>query len=128
MSLSATGAPPTAAPTVVPTRTPATAAPTQPPPPTATPTPAPTLEATLEPTGVGVAVVAGSKKAGEASTAAPTRAATPVPFVPQPVAPRTDVYFANCDAARAAGAAPVYRGDSGYRAGLDRDNDGVGCE
>lgn len=38
------------------------------------------------------------------------------------------VYFENCDAARAAGAAPVRRGDPGYRRGLDRDDDGVACE
>lgn len=38
------------------------------------------------------------------------------------------VSFANCTAARAAGAAPVYRGDPGYAPHLDRDNDGVGCE
>jgi hypothetical protein len=36
--------------------------------------------------------------------------------------------FANCSAARAAGAAPVMRGDPGYAAHLDRDNDGIGCE
>jgi len=36
--------------------------------------------------------------------------------------------FKNCDEARAAGAAPVRRGDPGYGAHLDRDNDGVGCE
>lgn len=36
--------------------------------------------------------------------------------------------FANCDEARAAGAAPVRRGDSGYGTHLDRDNDGIGCE
>lgn len=36
--------------------------------------------------------------------------------------------FANCAAARAAGAAPVRRGDPGYGRHLDRDNDGVGCE
>jgi hypothetical protein len=36
--------------------------------------------------------------------------------------------FANCAAARAAGAAPVRRGDPGYASHLDRDNDGVGCE
>ena len=36
--------------------------------------------------------------------------------------------YANCTAARAAGAAPVYHGDPGYGAHLDRDNDGVGCE
>jgi hypothetical protein len=29
---------------------------------------------------------------------------------------------------RAAGKAPLYRGDPGYRAGLDRDDDGVACE
>jgi hypothetical protein len=38
------------------------------------------------------------------------------------------VYYANCDAARAAGAAPLHAGDPGYRSGLDRDNDGVACE
>ena len=36
--------------------------------------------------------------------------------------------FRNCDEARAAGAAPVKRGDPGYGPHLDRDNDGVGCE
>ncbi|WP_146908813.1 excalibur calcium-binding domain-containing protein [Arenimonas daejeonensis] len=38
------------------------------------------------------------------------------------------VYYANCTEARAAGAAPVRRGDPGYASHLDRDNDGVGCE
>lgn len=37
-------------------------------------------------------------------------------------------YYANCSAARAAGAAPVRRGDPGYASHLDRDGDGVGCE
>jgi hypothetical protein len=36
--------------------------------------------------------------------------------------------FRNCDAARAAGAAPVRRGQPGYGPHLDRDNDGIGCE
>ncbi|WP_343192908.1 excalibur calcium-binding domain-containing protein [Mizugakiibacter sediminis] len=36
--------------------------------------------------------------------------------------------FASCAEARAAGAAPVRRGDPGYAPRLDRDNDGVGCE
>ena len=36
--------------------------------------------------------------------------------------------FANCDAARSAGAAPVHRGDPGYSSQLDRDGDGTGCE
>jgi Excalibur calcium-binding domain len=37
-------------------------------------------------------------------------------------------YYANCSAARAAGAAPLHKGDPGYRSGLDRDSDGVACE
>lgn len=36
--------------------------------------------------------------------------------------------FANCTAARAAGAAPVRAGQPGYGRHLDRDGDGIGCE
>ncbi len=36
--------------------------------------------------------------------------------------------YANCAAARAAGAAPVRRGEPGDGPNLDRDGDGVGCE
>lgn len=39
-----------------------------------------------------------------------------------------EVIFPNCSAARAAGAAPVHRGDPGYARHLDRDGDGIGCE
>lgn len=38
------------------------------------------------------------------------------------------VYYRNCSAARAAGAAPVRAGDPGYSRKLDRDGDGIGCE
>ena len=37
-------------------------------------------------------------------------------------------YYENCDAVRAAGAAPIRVGDPGYSRKLDRDGDGVGCE
>ena len=37
-------------------------------------------------------------------------------------------YYPNCSAARAAGAAPIYRGEPGYREGMDGDNDGIACE
>jgi hypothetical protein len=37
-------------------------------------------------------------------------------------------YYRNCAAARAAGVAPLHRGDPGYRSGLDRDGDGIACE
>lgn len=42
--------------------------------------------------------------------------------------PSGSVYYKNCTAARAAGAAPVYKGDPGYAKHLDRDGDGIGCE
>jgi beta-lactam-binding protein with PASTA domain len=37
-------------------------------------------------------------------------------------------YYKNCDAVRAAGKAPIYRGQPGYRSGLDRDGDGKACD
>lgn len=40
----------------------------------------------------------------------------------------SQAYYARCSDARAAGAAPIYRGQPGYRPGLDADNDGVACE
>lgn len=36
--------------------------------------------------------------------------------------------FRSCAAARAAGAAPLHRGDPGYGPWLDRDGDGIACE
>ena len=63
-------------------------------------------------------------------------AAAPTPAPRYDLAPdedRDDVQprgraYRNCDEARAAGAAPVRRGEPGYGPHLDRDNDGVGCE
>ncbi|WP_405558598.1 excalibur calcium-binding domain-containing protein [Streptomyces canus] len=34
-------------------------------------------------------------------------------------------HYADCTEARAAGAAPIHRGEPGYASHLDRDNDGV---
>lgn len=60
------------------------------------------------------------------------------PFVPLPPPgddesqstspPVFDVYYGSCADARAAGAAPLYAGEPGYRPRLDRDGDGVACE
>ena len=74
----------------------------------------------------------------------PVESITPAPVVPVPVEPQVvapplqqqvlpppvepEVYYKNCSSARAAGAAPVYSGDPGYRLALDRDGDGIGCE
>ena len=37
-------------------------------------------------------------------------------------------FYANCKEAKAAGAAPLYKGDPGYRSDLDGDGDGIACE
>ncbi|QWP79313.1 excalibur calcium-binding domain-containing protein [Lysobacter sp. K5869] len=42
--------------------------------------------------------------------------------------PSAEAYYPNCSAARAAGAAPILRGDPGYSRRLDRDGDGRACE
>ncbi|MGQ1799115.1 excalibur calcium-binding domain-containing protein [Kocuria oceani] len=55
---------------------------------------------------------------------APAPAPEPVPAAPAAPA----AAFANCSAAKAAGAAPLYVGSPGYAPKLDRDGDGVACE
>ena len=70
-------------------------------------------------------------------TPTPAPAATPVAPIPQetsgarestPTREPGGTYYKNCTEARRAGAAPIYRGEPGYRPQLDRDNDGVACE
>lgn len=63
----------------------------------------------------------------------PSGAALPLRAAPAPThsssrAGTDTTYFQNCSAARGAGVAPIRRGQPGYRAGLDRDDDGVACE
>jgi hypothetical protein len=65
------------------------------------------------------------------TTAPPMTAPPPPPVTAAPAPPVTappSAYYANCDAVRAAGADPLYRGQPGYRSELDRDHDGVACE
>ena len=63
--------------------------------------------------------------AQQAVPQAPVQQAAPqVPVAPAP----STVQYANCTAARAAGAAPIYAGTPGYGKHLDRDGDGVGCD
>jgi hypothetical protein len=60
---------------------------------------------------------------------APPAYVAPAPAVPAPAAPApAAVYYANCAAARAAGAAPLRAGQPGYREQMDGDRDGVACE
>ena len=103
-----TTAGPATVPTSKPTDTP-TNGPT--PTPTATPTPQETESPTSEPS-------------------------TPKPSSPMPTEPAsapttttsTAVVFKNCAEARAAGKAPLHRGDPGYSAELDNNGDGTACE
>lgn len=61
----------------------------------------------------------------EADRIAAELAAPPIqPLVEAP----SSVYYQNCTAARAAGAAPLYAGQPGYRLKMDSDGDGVACE
>jgi micrococcal nuclease len=72
-----------------------------------------------------------SRTPGGAATSAPKPAAPtagPKPAATSNPAVNPTPYYANCTAARAAGAAPIRRGQPGYRPALDRDNDGIACE
>lgn len=42
--------------------------------------------------------------------------------------PRPGDHWSGCDDARAAGTAPIYEGEPGYRAQMDGDGDGEACE
>ncbi|WP_240644463.1 excalibur calcium-binding domain-containing protein [Paenibacillus paeoniae] len=41
---------------------------------------------------------------------------------------KEEVVYANCAAVRAAGKAPLHKGEPGYSKKLDRDGDGVACQ
>jgi hypothetical protein len=85
--------------------------------------PAPVVPAPADPAPAGPA------PAAQAPVPVAPAHAAPAPVVPAPVpAAPAAVYYANCAAARAAGAAPIYVGAPGYRPALDRDSDGVACE
>jgi hypothetical protein len=42
--------------------------------------------------------------------------------------PQAGDHWSGCNDARAAGTAPIYEGEPGYREGLDGDSDGIACE
>ncbi|GAA1262143.1 excalibur calcium-binding domain-containing protein [Arthrobacter pascens] len=75
--------------------------------------------------------VAADAAAAAEKLAAEQAAQQAVPQAPvqqaAPPAPAS-AYYANCAAAKAAGAAPLYAGQAGYSTSLDRDRDGVACE
>lgn len=76
---------------------------------------------------VGVASVA-TDPSGQAAVAATIRPLAVKAGVLRAREPRPGDYWPGCDAARAAGTAPIYSGEPGYREGMDGDNDGIACE
>jgi hypothetical protein len=109
------------------------------PPRTTTTTPAtttpPTTTTTAAPsTSVVTSIVEVPASRGIPDTSTATWA--PLPVVPQtstpvyvPAAPNPgSARYADCDEAKAAGVAPIYAGQPGYRAALDRDKDGIACD
>ena len=123
-SLTATASPsatPTPSPSPTPTPSPA---PTPTPRPTPTPSPIPTTQAPPSESPAPSATQE-PEPTPEEETQAGGGGAAPAP-APEPK--QESAYYPNCKAARAAGAAPLYRGDPGYREELDRDRDGIACE
>jgi hypothetical protein len=94
----------------------------------------PTSPAFAHPGGLDAEGCHTNRKTGDrhchgAASATSSRASKPAAArVSTQGALRSGGAFSNCADARAAGAAPVRRGDPGYGPHLDRDNDGVGCE
>ena len=58
----------------------------------------------------------------------PVSSTTTIESAPAITSAGADVFYQSCAAARAAGAAPLHRGEPGYSAKLDRDGDGIACE
>jgi hypothetical protein len=81
-----------------------------------------------EPLPDGVVATSGDEPAPATTTQAPAPTTQPAPVPSSAPAPAPGTPFENCAAARAAGAAPVHRGEPGYGPHLDGNNDGVGCE
>lgn len=58
----------------------------------------------------------------------PTTTVAINPPAPIPTVPQSSVNYGSCADAKAAGAAPIYQGEPGYSAKLDRDKDGIACD
>lgn len=75
--------------------------------------------------GAGSLAFSGSGRADLTNTANKVSAAT---GIARARAPQAGDHWSRCDEARAAGTAPIYEGEPGYREGLDGDSDGIACE
>jgi hypothetical protein len=99
---------------------------------TTTPRPTGSPEASRTPTPTGIQT--------SSATPEPTREPSEQPTEPSPTISPTEltpttapvtttaVVYQTCAEVRAAGKAPLHRGDPGYSAALDRNGDGVACD
>jgi Excalibur calcium-binding domain len=85
------------------------------------------LVAALAGTAIGTGTVAATPE-GRAGVAERVKPAAVAFGLMRERAPQNGDYWQGCDDARAAGTAPIYRGEPGYRAEMDGDNDGIACE
>ncbi|WP_427887900.1 excalibur calcium-binding domain-containing protein [Kribbella sp. GL6] len=92
--------------------------------------PGPTATVTQAPLPAQIVTVAPTTRTTRTTAPVPLAQTTRTTSTPKRTsAPTTSsVYYKNCAAVRAAGKAPLYRGQPGYAAHLDRDGDGVACE
>lgn len=108
-----------------------------PPPQAAVSTPAPSAPATAptesvvptaEPSATQTAKPATTtRRTTRGATAPTTRRAATTTAAPTTTAAVTPALYADCAAARAAGATPLREGDEGYNEDLDTDGDGIAC-
>lgn len=110
---------------------------------------APTSSATATPAGQPAPAPSSTRRTSVVVGTAPVVRTTPTvaapSITPSPTSPPTvrdngrapttvrgagqkSAYYPNCDAVRAAGAAPLLRSEPGYRKALDPDGDGIACD
>jgi hypothetical protein len=101
---------------------------------TATPTATPTPTIPVPPVTARVPTRLPLPAPRTSRATAPTESRTKVTTRPKATTTKptstkaTSGGYANCSEARAAGAAPILRGEPGYAPKLDRDSDGIACE
>ncbi|MFD7159225.1 excalibur calcium-binding domain-containing protein [Kribbella sp. NPDC059898] len=97
------------------------------------PTPAPTPRPTEQPVRLLASTPTPTvDRTTERPTPTPAPTPTPTPtitptLVPPPTPTTAQVTYKNCAEVRAAGKAPLHRGDPGYTEQLDHNGDGVAC-
>ncbi|GAB2650064.1 excalibur calcium-binding domain-containing protein [Kribbella swartbergensis] len=95
---------------------------------TTSPTTAPTPQRTHEPSRTPTSATSTEPPSPEPST--PKQSSTPKPIDPTtaPTTTTAAIVYRNCAEVRAAGKAPLHRGDPGYSPDLDRNGDGTACD